>query len=71
MTDRNPIHDDLELYAVGAMSSRELLEFDEHLRACGLCQSRAPRLFQTLAELIPDSPAPTHLWAKIVSAIER
>jgi hypothetical protein len=67
----NDIHDQLELYAAGALDEEELLAFDDHLSRCALCRSRTPALFEALARLIPDSPPPDGTWGRIVSVIER
>lgn len=64
------VHDQLELYAVGALDEEELIAFDDHLMLCALCRSRTPALFEAVAALVPDSPAPTAAWRRIVAAIE-
>lgn len=71
MSRPNDIHDQLELYAAGALDDNELIAFDNHLANCALCRSRTPALFEAVAALIPDSPPPAGTWSRIVSAIER
>lgn len=63
------MHDLAELYAVGALHAQELSSFDDHLEVCAQCGSRLPSLLEAVAALIPDSPAPSHIWDRIVSAI--
>lgn len=70
MTQRQEIHDQLELYAAGALEVHEMIAFDDHLVRCALCRSRAPALFETAAALIPDSPSPWTIWHRIVAGIE-
>ncbi|HEU4320640.1 MAG TPA: zf-HC2 domain-containing protein [Acidimicrobiia bacterium] len=71
MSHSNDIHDQLELYAAGALDDKELIAFDNHLSRCALCRSRTPALFEAVAALIPDSPPPDGTWDRIVSAIGR
>lgn len=71
MSDAASIHDQLELYATGSLPDSEMIAFDDHLQRCRDCQTRTPRLFETAAELIPDSPPAEHVWHRIVSAIEK
>lgn len=68
MTDS--IHDQLELYAAASLTPEEMVAFDEHLWRCALCQSQAPNALETVAAVIPDSPAPSRAWSRIVAAIE-
>jgi hypothetical protein len=71
MSDHTDCHDLLELYATGALTRAEMIAFDDHLQRCPDCHSRIPRLFETVAALIPDSPPPKQTWSRIVSAIEK
>lgn len=64
------IHEELELYAAGALSDREMLAFDDHLVRCGLCQSRMSNALEAIARLIPDSDPPPEAWSGIVAAIQ-
>lgn len=64
------VHDQLELYAAGALNEEQLIAFDDHLERCALCRSRTPALFEAVAALIPDSPPPAATWSRIVAAIE-
>ncbi len=70
MSDHTDFHDQLVLYAIGALTKAEMIEFDDHLQRCPECQTRIPRLFETVAALIPDSPPPKQTWSRILSAIE-
>lgn len=63
------LHDQLEFYVAGALTDRELELFVAHLDWCETCTSRLPELMETAATLIPDSPAPHHLWASISRTI--
>lgn len=67
---RDPIHNHLELYTSATLSPREMVEFDEHLQKCGLCQSEAPGALAAAAALIPDSPAPPGTWTRISAALD-
>lgn len=71
MSDPGRIHDQLDLYTTGALTSAEVVAFDYHLQHCADCQARAPHLFEVAAALIPDSPASEQTWNRIVAAIER
>jgi anti-sigma factor RsiW len=71
VSDSITIHDQLELYTAGVLTSDETIAFDDHLLRCRRCQARAAHLFEVAAALIPDSPAPEQTWARIVSAIEQ
>jgi len=64
------IHEQLELYAAAALSSQEMITFDDHLASCGLCQSKAPHFLEAMASLIPDSEPPAATWDRIIAAIE-
>jgi anti-sigma factor ChrR (cupin superfamily) len=71
MSDHTDFCDQLVLYATGSLTKAELIAFDDHLQHCPDCQSRTPRLFETAAALIPDSPPPKQTWSRILSAIEK
>jgi len=71
MSDSSRIHDQLELYTAGALTTAETIAFDDHLLRCRQCQGRAPHFRELAAALIPDSPAPEQAWARIVSAIDQ
>jgi anti-sigma factor RsiW len=71
VSDPITIHDQLELYTAGVLTTEETIAFDDHLLRCRRCQARATHIFEVAAALIPDSPAPEQTWARIVSAIER
>jgi hypothetical protein len=62
-------HELAELYAIGALQGDELAAFDDHLEACALCRAQLPRLMETAASLIPDSPAPSRVWRRILASI--
>lgn len=65
------VHDQLVLYVTGVLPDAEMIAFDDHLQRCRDCQTRTPLLFETAAELIPDSPPSQRAWNRIVSAIEK
>lgn len=69
MNQHTTMHDHAELYAVGALHDDELNTFDDHLEGCARCRSRLSSLMEAVAVSIPDSPAPSHIWDRIVSAI--
>lgn len=71
MSDPVSIHDKLALYATGTLPDAEMIAFDEHLQRCHDCQTRIPSLFETAAQLVPDSPPPERVWSRIVSAIDK
>jgi hypothetical protein len=71
VSDQTELHGQLALYVNGALTQAELIVFDDHLQRCSDCQSQAPRLFETVAALIPDSAPPRQTWSRIVAAIGR
>lgn len=70
MTLSRDLHDQLELYVAGGLGIDELDEFVSHLDTCTDCAERLPRLMETAAALIPDSPAPLHIWESISVSIQ-
>jgi hypothetical protein len=64
------LHGQLELYVAGALDIDELDAFATHLDACTVCAERLPTLMETAAALIPDSPAPLHIWESIRLSIQ-
>lgn len=69
MSQKTKLHDQLELYAAGALTGAELDTFVMHLDTCHRCRTDLPVVMEAAASLIPDSPPPTHLWASISAAI--
>ena len=69
MNQKTNLHDQLELYAAGALAGAELDGFVVHLDNCHRCRADLPVVMEAAASLIPDSPPPIHLWAAISAAI--
>lgn len=59
------IHADLELYAAGALPPEEMVRYDRHLETCGVCAARVGPALAAVANLVPDTPAPTDVWVRI------
>ncbi|MFZ0013250.1 MAG: hypothetical protein WAL25_03950 [Acidimicrobiia bacterium] len=63
-------HDLAELYAIGALQGDDLETFDDHLEKCARCSVQLPSLMETIAALIPDSPAPSRVWGRILGSLD-
>lgn len=63
--------DDLELYALGALTSERAAEVERHIRTCSACETEAAQL-RDLVGLLPDAvplrEPPTGLKARIMAA---
>ncbi|MGF1618380.1 MAG: zf-HC2 domain-containing protein [Acidimicrobiia bacterium] len=70
MNPSRDLHDQLELYVAGGLDIDELDEFVTHLDTCTVCAERLPRLMEAAAGLIPNSPAPHHIWESISLSIQ-
>jgi anti-sigma-K factor RskA len=57
------------LYALDALEGSELAEFEAHLGTCEECVAELEAQRTTVAALVPDGPAPTHVWDRIASEI--
>lgn len=57
------------LYALGALEERETAAVEAHLANCELCANELAIYESVTASLVPDGPAPTHLWAGIEAEI--
>jgi len=69
MSRRRELHDLAELYSIGALQGDDLRDFDDHLEVCALCRAQLPPLMDTAAALIPDSPASSRVWGRILASI--
>jgi anti-sigma-K factor RskA len=57
------------LYALDALEGSELVEFETHLGTCEDCAAELEVQRTAVAALVPDGPAPTHVWDRIASEI--
>jgi anti-sigma-K factor RskA len=57
------------LYALDALEGDELQEFEVHLDACAECAAELALQRTAVAALVPDGPAPSHVWDRIVLEI--
>jgi anti-sigma-K factor RskA len=65
------LHDQVYPYAVGALSSTETVQFEEHLTSCGRCTSEARELHELTAELSLGAATapPAGLRSAVLTAI--
>lgn len=71
MTHSPTIHDLLDGYAAGSLIWGEMLLVDDHVEICAVCRTRLAGLLQSQAEMTLDSPPPSDVWPKILTAIDR
>ena len=57
-------------YAVDALEGEELAAVEAHLETCDICRADLDTFRETLAALVPDSPATAEGWDRIVAEIE-
>lgn len=71
MTHTSSIHELLDGYASGSVTWGEMLLVDAHVKNCELCRIRLAGLLRSRAEMTPDSPPPSDVWPRILTAIDR
>ncbi len=57
-------------YSVDALQGEELIAVETHLEGCATCRDELDSFRQALAQLVPDSPAPSKVWERIVAEID-
>ena len=57
------------LYALDALEGRELQDFEAHLGSCMECAAELAAQRAAVTALVPDAPAPTHIWDRIAEEI--
>lgn len=70
MTEHDTLVELIPLVALGALEAAEEHRVVWHARSCEQCGPELSRYERVTAALIPDRPAPRHLWDGIVAAIE-
>ena len=60
----------VELYALHALDESEELWVESHLDTCEECEARLAAALTATAALVEDSEPPSHVWGRIVAAIE-
>lgn len=71
MSHSSSIHDRLDGYAAGSLTWEEMLLLDGHVEACDMCRTRIGGLLRSQAETTLDSPPPSDVWPKILTAIDQ
>ena len=72
MTDHDTQHDAAGTYVVGALQTRDLETFEDHLQRCADCRVEVAQLQETAAELgwlAAAPPPPSSLRAAVLSAV--
>ncbi|SDU90540.1 Anti-sigma-K factor RskA [Microlunatus sagamiharensis] len=72
MTEHDAEHDAAGTYVVGALQTRDLETFEQHLRRCADCRLEVAQLQETAAELgwlAAAPPPPASLRAAVLSAV--
>lgn len=70
MTDHSRTIELIPLYALDALETSEVAEIEAHLRDCDRCAAELDAYRSVTSEMVPDEPAPEHLWDRIQGAIE-
>jgi hypothetical protein len=60
----------IPLYALDALPEAERGSVHEHLDSCPVCLDELGQYLAVTASLMPDQPAPSHVWPRIQAVIE-
>ncbi len=60
----------IPLFALDALPEPERDAVDAHLDSCMVCLEQLGRYLAVTAALVPDQPAPRHVWGAITASIE-
>lgn len=69
MTNHGQLTDLVPLYALDALDGEELTVLERHLRSCELCQDELDGFRSVTSALVPDEPAPDHVWDRVATEI--
>jgi len=69
MTSHTEVLDLIALYALDALERNEEIAVEEHVRGCPVCPEEVDLCRLVAGTLIPDAPAPSHLWDRIARSI--
>lgn len=69
MTEHTRIHELIPLYALDALEPSEVAEIESHLLGCEICAAELDSQRAVTSAMVPDEPAPAHLWDRIQGAI--
>lgn len=69
MIGHDRLHDLLPLYALDALDDSESCEMQRHLDYCATCLTELSGHLAVTAAMVPDRPAPDHVWARIATEI--
>ncbi|CAN5788694.1 hypothetical protein BH23ACT4_BH23ACT4_02930 [soil metagenome] len=69
MTEHSWIQELIPLYALDALDANEVAEIESHLVGCGPCSAELDSQRAVTSTMVPDEPAPAHVWERIESAI--
>jgi hypothetical protein len=60
----------VEVYALDSLGGQELVDFEAHLAFCSDCDAQLAEAETVLAALVPDSTAPSGVWARIEADLD-
>lgn len=69
MTDHSWIRELIPLYALDAIEDTDVAEIESHLLDCETCAAELDAHRAVTAAIVPDEPAPAHVWDRIQDAI--
>ncbi|MEX0796204.1 MAG: anti-sigma factor [Acidimicrobiia bacterium] len=69
MTEHSWIQELIPLYALDALEANEVAEIESHLMECEICAAELDSHRAVASALVPDGPAPEHVWDRIQGAI--
>jgi anti-sigma factor RsiW len=69
MTNHDRLNELVPLYALDSLEGDELHAMRGHLDACDACVRELARYSAVMSNLVPDEPAPPHVWERIATAI--
>lgn len=69
MTEHTLIHELIPLYALDALDPNEVAEVESHLLECEICAAELDSHRSVTSAMVPDGPAPEHVWDRIQGAI--
>lgn len=69
MTEHSWIQELIPLYALDALEANEIAEIETHLMECEICADELDSQRAVTSAMVPDEPAPEHVWDRIQGAI--
>lgn len=71
MIEHDQVVELVPLYALDALEGDALLQVEAHLETCEICADELARHRSVTSTLVPESPAPDHVWERIEAAIDQ